>query len=68
MLRALRESRGDELILRHANVTATKNIYVKTVSADAASAMKYLKIIILPLLIHHCEAQMGTREDLRPCT
>lgn len=30
-------------ILRHANVTATMNIYVKTVSADAASAMKSLE-------------------------
>jgi integrase len=30
-------------ILRHANVTTTMNIYVKTVSADAANAMKYLE-------------------------
>jgi len=27
-------------ILRHANVSTTMNIYVKTVSADAASAME----------------------------
>jgi integrase len=30
-------------ILRHANVTTTMNIYVKTVSADAANAMKSLE-------------------------
>lgn len=30
-------------ILRHANVTTTMNIYVKTVSADAANAMKNLE-------------------------
>src|SRR5258708_4044368 len=30
-------------ILRHANVTTTMNIYVKTVSADAANAMKTLE-------------------------
>jgi integrase len=30
-------------ILRHANVTTTMNIYVKTVSADAAIAMKNLE-------------------------
>jgi len=30
-------------ILRHANVSTTMNIYVKTVSADAANAMKTLK-------------------------
>ena len=29
-------------ILRHANVTTTMNIYVKTVSVDAANAMKNL--------------------------
>jgi Phage integrase family len=30
-------------ILRHANVSTTMNIYVKTVSADAANAMKSLE-------------------------
>jgi len=30
-------------ILRHANVSTTMNIYVKTVSADAANAMKHLE-------------------------
>ncbi len=30
--------------LRHANVTTTMNIYVKTVSADATTAMKSLEI------------------------
>lgn len=30
-------------ILRHANVTTTMNIYVKTVSVDAANAMKTLE-------------------------
>jgi len=30
-------------ILRHANVTTTMNIYVKTVSADAANAMRALE-------------------------
>jgi integrase len=30
-------------ILRHANVTTTMNIYVKTVSSDAAAAMKTLE-------------------------
>ena len=30
-------------ILRHANVTTTMNIYVKTVSADAANAMRTLE-------------------------
>jgi integrase len=30
-------------ILRHANVTTTMNIYVKTVSVDAANAMKSLE-------------------------
>jgi integrase len=30
-------------ILRHANVTTTMNIYVKTVSIDAANAMKNLE-------------------------
>jgi integrase len=30
-------------ILRHANVTTTMNIYVKTVSVDAAKAMKTLE-------------------------
>ena len=30
-------------ILRHSNVSTTMNIYVKTVSADAANAMKTLK-------------------------
>jgi integrase len=30
-------------ILRHANVTTTMNIYVKTVSVDAANAMKRLE-------------------------
>src|SRR5215475_5089172 len=30
-------------ILRRANVTTTMNIYVKTVSVDAANAMKYLE-------------------------
>jgi integrase len=30
-------------ILRHANVSTTLNIYVKTVSADAANAMKTLE-------------------------
>jgi integrase len=32
-------------ILRHANVTTTTNIYVKTVSADAANAMKALEMM-----------------------
>jgi integrase len=32
-------------ILRHANVTTTMNIYVKTVSADAANAMKTLETV-----------------------
>ncbi|MGA8441910.1 MAG: hypothetical protein WB714_27060 [Candidatus Sulfotelmatobacter sp.] len=30
-------------ILRHANVTTTMNIYVKTVSSDATAAMKILE-------------------------
>ncbi len=30
-------------ILRHANVTTTMNIYVKTVSSDATAAMKTLE-------------------------
>ena len=32
-------------ILRHANVTTTMNIYVKTVSVDAANAMKTLEMM-----------------------
>ena len=32
-------------ILRHANVTTMMNIYVKTVSVDAANAMKALEMI-----------------------
>jgi integrase len=32
-------------ILRHANVTTTMNIYVKTVSVDAANAMKILEMM-----------------------
>jgi hypothetical protein len=32
-------------ILRHANVSTTMNIYVKTVSADAANAMKALEMM-----------------------
>jgi hypothetical protein len=30
-------------ILRHTNVTTTMNIYVKTVSADSANAMRALE-------------------------
>jgi integrase len=32
-------------ILRHANVTTTINIYVKTVSSDATAAMKALEMM-----------------------
>ena len=32
-------------ILRHAKVTTTMNIYVKTVSVDAANAMKALEMM-----------------------
>ena len=32
-------------ILRHANVTTTMNIYVKTVSSDATAAMKALEMM-----------------------
>jgi hypothetical protein len=36
-------SRSALQILRHANVSTTTNVYVKTVSADTADAMKSLE-------------------------
>ena len=46
-------------ILRHANVTTTMNIYVKTVSADAANAMKTLEMMCATTV------QPGTLEGSR---
>ena len=45
-------------ILRHANVSTTTNIYVKTVSADAANAMKSPETMcattVQPEVLRHC--------------
>jgi hypothetical protein len=51
-------------ILRHANVTTTINIYVKTVSSDATAAMKMLETMCaatvqpMPLAKHSGDVEM----------
>jgi integrase len=61
-------------ILRHANVTTTMNIYVKTVSGDAAAAMKTLETMcattVQPQLARLCAGtnygNLAEREGFEP--